>query len=81
MSQKPEIQQRLQAELGLEDGDFAYYATDLYVVAKPGVLEWIKTNYPNVRPEGFVSQEGSNWNGAGKHCYDLPFRGNWPDKR
>lgn len=76
MSRKPEMQVKMQAELGLEDDDFAYHATDLYVVAKPGVLDWIKKNYPNARPEGFLSQEGSNWNGAGKLCYDIPFHGN-----
>ncbi|RLI52784.1 MAG: hypothetical protein DRO87_12650 [Candidatus Thorarchaeota archaeon] len=33
----PELQQQLMAaDLGLEDGDFAYHASDLYVVAKPG---------------------------------------------
>ena len=75
---KPELQSRLQAALNLSDSDFAYHATDLYVVKKPLVMEWLKDNYEhfsNVTP--FVSQAGSNWNGAGKICLDIPFAGNW----
>ena len=75
----PELQQRLMdAELGLVEDDFSYHATDLYVVAKPGVREWLKANYEffsNIT--GFRSQEGSDWNGAGKFCFDIPFAGNW----
>lgn len=78
---KPELQERLEAAgLGLGEGDFAYHATDLYVVAKSGVREWLKKNYQfyeNI--ESFRSQEGSNWNGAGKQCLDIPFAGLWPD--
>ena len=75
---KPELQQQLQAaDLGLEDADFGYHATDLYVVAKPGVSEFLRAKGITTF-QGFVSQEGSDWNGAGKFCYDIPFRGNWP---
>lgn len=76
--QTPELQIRLQKALGLSEADFAYHATDLYVVKKPLVMEWLKDNYEffcNVKP--FVSQKGSNWNGAGKICLDIPFAGNW----
>ena len=78
----PELQQRLMdAELGLEANDFAYHASDLYVVAKPGVKEWLDKNLTNPKNvTGFTSQEGSNWNGAGKWCYDIPFMGYWPDQ-
>ena len=90
-TEKPELQQRLMAAgFGLEDADFAYHATDLYVVAKPGVREWLQKNHPN--PEnitGFTSQEGSGWNGAKRIdlgfgykvaplCLDIPFAGHWP---
>lgn len=79
---KPELQQRLQEALGLEDGDFAYHATDLYVVAKAGVYEWLKAHYPHWKNiKQFVSQHGSNWNGAGKFCLDIPFAGKWPPRQ
>jgi hypothetical protein len=70
----------MQEALGLDGADFAYHATDLYVVAKPGVLEWLEANhsYPE-NISGFRSQEDSNWNGAGKWCLDIPFAGNWPE--
>jgi hypothetical protein len=73
---KPELQTRLQEALGLADSDFAYHATDLYVLAKPGVHEWLKVNYAhfaNVR--GFMGAKGSAW--AGQAAYDIPFAGNW----
>ncbi len=76
---KPELQKRLQEALGLEDADFGYHATDLYVVAKAGVREWLKANYEFWGiVETFVSQKGSNWNGEGKRCFDIPFAGYWP---
>jgi len=58
----------------LTDDDFAVHATDLYVVAYPEVRAWLKANYrfwTNVTT--FVSQVGSNWNGAGRVCFDIPF--------
>ncbi len=37
---KPELQQRLQAAFpALTDDHFAYHATDLYIVALPGVYD------------------------------------------
>jgi len=75
---KPELQTRMQAELPLTDSDFAYHATDLYVVYSPLTMAWLRDNYTffkNILP--FVSQKGSNWNGAGKVCLDIPFAGNW----
>jgi hypothetical protein len=88
--EKPELQQRLQAaDLGLEDADFAYHATDLYVVAKAGVIEWLRRNYEHFSNiTTFVSPEGSGWNGAKRIegpgikipvlCLDIPFAGHWP---
>ena len=74
------LKERLMAaELGLVEDDFAFHATDLYVVAKPGVRDWLKKNYEFYKNcERFISQKGSNWNGAGKECIDIPFAGNWP---
>lgn len=76
---KPDLQQRLQdAFPALTDGHFAYHATDLYVVAVPGVRDWLKDNYQYfANVETFRSQEGSDWAGAGKTCYDIPFAGKW----
>ncbi len=81
-NKKPELQEKLQAALGLDDNDFAYHATDLYVVAKTGVWEWLRANYEFFKNcEFFTSQEGSNWNGAGKSCIDIPFAGKWPCRK
>lgn len=77
----PELQQRMMDELGLSERDFGGHATDLYVVAKPGVHEWLKENHKF--PENitsFIGQKGSDWNGAGVQCFDIPFAGNWPSK-
>lgn len=75
--EKPEMQVKMQTDLGLEDKDFGYYATDLYVVAKPGVREWIQKNHPfpgNVTT--FVgNKDATDWNGANKMCFDIPFYG------
>jgi len=71
----------MNAGLGLVEDDFAYHATDLYVVAKSGVREWLVTNYKYyTNVQSFMSQKGSNWNGAGKQCFDIPFAGVWGDK-
>lgn len=80
-SDKPELQQRMQKDLGLSDDDFAYYATDLYVTATPKVIRWLKQNYrhPN-NISTFVSPRDSNWNGAGRLCLDIPFAGKWPQQ-
>ena len=66
------LKQRLQAELGLEESDFETHESDLYVLAKPGVLEWLKKNhefFENVRP--FTGAAGSAW--AGEYAFDIPF--------
>lgn len=75
---KPELQQQLQDALGLTDDDFAYHATDLYVLDKPGVRAWLKANYrwySNIT--SFVGAKGSSW--EGKPCLDIPFAGHWPN--
>lgn len=75
----PELQQRLMdANLGLTETDFGHYATDLYVLAKPGVREWLKANYEffcNI--QGFKSNPKCEW--AGAFAYDIPFAGYWPE--
>lgn len=77
----PELQQRLMAAFPeLTTDHFAYHATDLYVVALPGVRQWLNQYYEYAKNvQGFVSQSGSNWAGAGKPCLDIPFAGNWPE--
>lgn len=80
-TQIPELQQRLMdADLGLTDQDFGHHASDLYVVAKPGVREWLKANYEfHVNVTTFKGNpEATDWNGAGKLCLDVPFAGYWP---
>jgi len=75
-NQKPELQTRLQEALGLADDDFAYHATDLYVLAKPGVLEWLTANYDHAANiQRFVGAAGTAW--AGQPALDIPFAGNW----
>lgn len=78
----PELQQRLvDANIGLTHADFAYHATDLYVVALPGVREWLKANYEHYgNVSGFVSPADSEWRGAGQVCLDIPFAGHWPGR-
>ena len=61
----------LAADLGLTEDDFHIHYGDLYVIVKPGVADWLKKNYPNVRPIYFTGQEGSPW--AGRRCMDIPF--------
>lgn len=80
---KPELQQRLQEAFpALTDDHFAYHATDLYVVALPGVHDWLRANYEYWRnAEFFRSQPGSGWAGAGQRCIDIPFAGVWPKGR
>lgn len=74
---KPELQKQLQDALGLADDDFGYHESDLYVLAKPGVREWLKTNYEFFSiVTGFRSQKGSSFDGA--MAYDIPFAGYWP---
>ncbi len=67
-------QRLLDANLGLEENDFANHYSDLYVVDKPGVFEWLTQNYHwYSHITAFISQKGSNWNGQGKKCLDIPF--------
>jgi hypothetical protein len=75
----PELQARMmEAGLGLVADDFAYHASDLYIVAKPGVREWLAANLKHPRNvTTFRSQEGSGWNGAGKLCFEVSFMGLW----
>lgn len=74
MIQLPESleQQLLNAGLGLSDDDFATHYSSLYVLAKPGVGEWLKANYVhwgNVTM--FTSNPDSEWDG--QRAYDIPF--------
>ena len=77
MSEQPPVslEQQLRAAFpGLTDADFGRHESDLYVVAYPEVGDWLRKNYRFHRNvTTFVSQEGSNWNGAGRVCYDIPF--------
>lgn len=74
---KPELQTKLMAAIpALTDADFDYHASDLYVVAKPGVREWLQAN--NQSSTVFTAKAGHDW--AGKHCFDIPFGGYWPDR-
>ena len=82
MKDKPELQVRLQEALGLDDADFAYHATDLYVIAHPVVVKWLKAHYEHFgNITGFSSPADSGWNGAGHYCLDIPFAGRWDRER
>lgn len=62
----------LAAGLGLTEADFDTHESDLYVLAKPGVREWLKKNYhwwSNVTM--FASNPECSW--AGKPAFDIPF--------
>lgn len=73
---KPKLQRRLQDALGLRDDDFAYHATDLYVVWSPEVWDWLRENYEYfANVDKFQGQHGAKWNGAGRTCIDVPFAG------
>lgn len=39
------MKKELQAALGLQDDDFGYHESDLYVVDTPEVRTWLKANY------------------------------------
>lgn len=69
---KPLKEHLLSANLGLTESDFGSHATDLYVLAKPGVYKWLKENHPyfgNVTR--FRGADGSDW--AGKQALEIPF--------
>ncbi len=74
---KPELQQQLQTAIPtLTDDDFYYHETDLYVLNKAGVNDWLRANYKfysNI--QRFVGATGSPW--AGLQCLDIPFAGKW----
>ncbi len=78
MSDLPELQVKLMRAIPqLTEQDFAYYATDLYVVVYPEVTKWLKENFPFFKNAQAFIGEGANWNGVGKLCYDIPFAGYW----
>jgi hypothetical protein len=83
---KPELQQRMQEALPLQDSDFDYHATDLYVRARPGVVQWLIRNYEfwtNVtRFTSEVDDPELKKLGVRELWLDIPFAGFWPnDKR
>ncbi len=64
-------QELLASGLGLVEDDFSNHASDLYVLAKPGVEAWLRKNYNfwvNVRS---FTGNGVGW--QGKRCFDIPF--------
>jgi hypothetical protein len=64
----------MEAFPAMVDRDFASHYTDLYVVASPELMDWLKVNYEWHRQVTlFVSPKGSDWNGAGRTCLDIPF--------
>jgi hypothetical protein len=66
----------------LTDDDFAFYATDLYVVYSQPVMEWLRKNHEFHKTcQVFTSPKESGWNGAGQMCIDIPFGGEWVQKR
>jgi hypothetical protein len=72
-----ELKLQLQAALGLSDDDFGYHATDLYVLDKPGVMDWLKKNYRYPSSiKRFIGNEGHPTFG-GKSALDIPFAGVW----
>lgn len=56
----------MQEELNLPREDFDRHCSDLYVVDRPGVVEWVKANLPNIRYTYFVSP-------SGQQCIELHF--------
>jgi len=64
----------------LKEEDFSTHYSDLYVVNYPGISNWLKNN--KIGFSFFESQQGSNWNGAGKKCIDIPFKNDdfWKEK-
>lgn len=66
----------------LTDKDFAHHATDLYVIARPDIVAWLRKHYRWFsQVKQFTSQAESLWNGAGKQALDIPFAGNWPHEK
>lgn len=71
-------EQLRQAFPKLTNQDFGHHASDLYVVAYPGIWEWLQKHfdYPQTITT-FIGQESPDWNGGGRLCYEIPFAGNW----
>lgn len=58
----------------LQESDFGFHASDLYVRGYPKVIQWLVRNYRFYRQiTSFIGAEGSDW--AGKLCLDIPFAG------
>lgn len=72
---RPLKRRLLEAEdLALSEDDFSRHCSDLYVVNRPGVVNWLRLNYEFFTSvTSFVSPAGSDWNGAGRLCLDIPF--------
>ncbi len=54
----------------LKDEDFSHHASDLYVLAYPGIYEWLKKNHPFPMNINFFSGIGE-W--QGKLAIEIPF--------
>jgi hypothetical protein len=64
--------QLLRAGLGLTESDFESHCSDLYVLNKPRVYDWLKSNYDfpqNITK--FIGAQGSNW--SGQQALNIPF--------
>jgi hypothetical protein len=73
---KPLEQRLREAFPSLTDADFGHHSSDLYVVAHPGVWEWLQKNHTH--PNQITTFPGSgDW--TGKTGIDIPFAGNWPN--
>lgn len=81
---KPKLQVQLQdAGLQLTSADFGYHATDLYIRARPGVVQWLVHNYefwnivtPFTCP---VEDPALRALGVRELWLDVPFAGFWPN--
>lgn len=66
------LEQKMRDELGLSDGDFGYYETDLHVVKTKETTEWLRKNY-----EFFENVTMFFCFDEGRWYHDVPFAGNW----
>ena len=83
---KPKLQRQIQAALPhMQDEDFDYHATDLYIRARPGVVRWLTHNYEFwTQVTGFRSNIPYNdpelrQLGIRELWLDVPFAGYWPN--
>lgn len=71
------------AGLQLTSADFDYYATDLYVRARPGVVRWLVHNYEfwNIVTQFTcpVNDPELQAMGVRELWLDVPFAGIWPN--